>query len=80
MAMRSATLPGKELNLLDDWAEQLHELLAGMVVDALVSGDDDARVRCKTLHLLLHFAGVLGAAKVASSYPRRGFHEKLNAE
>jgi hypothetical protein len=59
---------GEELELLEDGAERLHELLARMVVDALVRGDHDARVLGQSLHLLLHVARVVRAPVVAPAW------------
>ena len=55
----------EELELLEDGAERFHELLAGVVMDALVSSDHDARVLGQALHLFLHIARMVGAPVVA---------------
>ena len=55
----------EELELLEDGAECLHELLARVVVHALVRGHHDARVLGQPLHLLLHVARVVRAPVVA---------------
>lgn len=55
----------EELELPEDGAEGFHELLARVVVDALVRGHHHGRVLGQPLHLLLHVASVVRAPVVA---------------